>query len=34
MARARLDNLIDDYRQRLLELRLEQSKKSVAGKPP
>jgi len=34
LARARLDNLIDDYRQRLQELRLEQSKKTVAGKPP
>ena len=39
LARARLDNLIDDYRQRLQELRLEQSgkeplKKSVPEKSP
>ncbi len=34
LARARLDNWIDDYRQRLQELRVEQSKKKPAGKPP
>ncbi len=38
LARARLDNLIDDYRQRLQELRVEQSgkepKNSVPGKSP
>jgi seryl-tRNA synthetase len=34
LARARLDNWIDDYRQRLQELRLEQSKMTVPGKTP
>jgi DNA repair exonuclease SbcCD ATPase subunit len=34
LARARLNNLIDDYRQRLEELRLKQSNKAVAGKSP
>jgi cell division protein FtsB len=34
LARARLDNLIDDYRQRLQELRLDQSKKAGPGKNP
>jgi seryl-tRNA synthetase len=32
LARARLENLIDDYRQRLEELRVEQSKKTAADK--
>jgi seryl-tRNA synthetase len=34
LARARLDNWIDDYRQRLQDLRLEQAKKPAAGKSP
>ena len=34
LARARLDNLIDDYRARLEESRLEKNKKPVAGKSP
>ncbi len=34
IARARLDNLIDDYRQRMDELRLEQSKKAAPDKAP
>jgi hypothetical protein len=33
LARARLDNLIDDDRQRLKELRLEESKKKIVEKP-
>jgi type I site-specific restriction endonuclease len=33
LARVRLDNLIDGYRQRLEELRVEQSKKNAAEKP-
>jgi biotin operon repressor len=32
IARARLENLIDDYRSRLDELRVEQSKKNIAEK--
>jgi hypothetical protein len=32
IARARLENLIDDYRSRLDELRIEQSKKNVTDK--
>jgi chromosome segregation ATPase len=32
IARARLENLIDDYRRRLEELRVEQTKKTVADK--
>jgi chromosome segregation ATPase len=34
LARARLDNLIDDYRARLEESRLEKTKKPLAGKSP
>lgn len=34
LARARLDNWIDDYRQRLQDLRLEQSKTTVPEKNP